>query len=186
MTISPRPVDPQRREKIIDATLDMIAENGVAGTSHRKIAAAAGVPLGSMTYYFSGMHELLSEAFTLLAERVAHRYTEILSAATTREEAREAMVDIITGDIWETPRTLLLSYELYGFATRNAEVRSVILSWMEQSRVAIGKHFDPLTTYALDAAIEGLTIHRSFNPEITRETVTEIIHRLTVVPEPGF
>ncbi|MDR6974369.1 DNA-binding transcriptional regulator YbjK [Streptomyces sp. 3330] len=38
--------DPQRRERILAATLDLIAERGVAGVSHRKIAARAGVPLG--------------------------------------------------------------------------------------------------------------------------------------------
>jgi len=41
--------DPGRRDRIIDACLEVIAEHGVAGTSHRRVAAAAGVPLGSMT-----------------------------------------------------------------------------------------------------------------------------------------
>ena len=56
--------DPGRRDRIIDACLDVIAEVGVAGTSHRRVADAAGVPLGSMTYHFTGMNELLHEAFT--------------------------------------------------------------------------------------------------------------------------
>ena len=51
--------DPQRRDRIIDACLEVLAEHGVAGTSHRRVAAAAGVPLGSMTYHFTGMDELL-------------------------------------------------------------------------------------------------------------------------------
>ncbi|CAM5488856.1 hypothetical protein SGRI78S_04750 [Streptomyces griseus subsp. griseus] len=56
--------DPERRDRIIDAVLDLIVDEGVAGVSHRKVAARAGVPLGSMTYHFSGMDELLHEAFT--------------------------------------------------------------------------------------------------------------------------
>ena len=51
--------DPRRRERILAAALDLIAEEGVAGVSHRKIAARAGVPLGSMTYHFTGIDELL-------------------------------------------------------------------------------------------------------------------------------
>ena len=47
-----RRVDPNRRQRIIDACLDVIAERGVAGTSHRIVAEAADVPLGSMTYHF--------------------------------------------------------------------------------------------------------------------------------------
>ncbi|RLP76906.1 TetR family transcriptional regulator [Mycetocola tolaasinivorans] len=179
MAVAHRPKDPQRREKIIAATLDVIAEHGISGTTHRRIAAAAEVPLGSMTYYFTGLEELLTEAFMLLATTTSARYVEILDAATTRAEAREAMVEIITGDIWETPRTLTLSYELYAFSIKNERVREVIRHWMSQSRVAIGRHFDPMTTYALDAAIEGLTIHRSFQPEITLDMVREIVDRLT-------
>ena len=51
--------DPARRDRIIDACLEVISESGVAGTSHRKVAARAGVPLGAMTYYFDGMDDLL-------------------------------------------------------------------------------------------------------------------------------
>ncbi|MFT4463877.1 MAG: TetR/AcrR family transcriptional regulator [Sodalis sp. (in: enterobacteria)] len=54
-----RRTDPDRRARIIDATLDMIAQHGVASITHRKIAAAADVPLGSMTYHFAGMQDLL-------------------------------------------------------------------------------------------------------------------------------
>ncbi|MFD6211517.1 TetR/AcrR family transcriptional regulator, partial [Peribacillus sp. NPDC060253] len=50
---------PGRRERILAAVLDLIAEDGVAGVSHRKAAARAGVPLGSMTYHFASMDELL-------------------------------------------------------------------------------------------------------------------------------
>ncbi len=41
----------------------MIADDGVEGTSLRKIAARAGVPLGSLTYYFDGREDLITEAF---------------------------------------------------------------------------------------------------------------------------
>ena len=44
MTSKPtRRHDPERRSRIIAATLDVIAEQGVDGTSHRRVAAAAGV-----------------------------------------------------------------------------------------------------------------------------------------------
>ena len=58
-----RRFDPERKDRIIEACLDVIAERGVAGTSHRVVAAAAGVPLGSMTYHFDGMADLLHQAF---------------------------------------------------------------------------------------------------------------------------
>lgn len=62
--------DPQRRERILAATLDHIAEEGVAGVSHRRIAVRADVPLGSMTYHFAGIDDLLREAFTRFADEI--------------------------------------------------------------------------------------------------------------------
>ena len=41
-----RRFDPERKDRIIEACLDVIAERGVAGTSHRVVAAAAGQQLG--------------------------------------------------------------------------------------------------------------------------------------------
>ncbi len=41
---------------------------------HRKIATLAGVPLGSMTYYFSGIDELLLEAFSRFTEIMSRQY----------------------------------------------------------------------------------------------------------------
>jgi DNA-binding transcriptional regulator YbjK len=53
-----------RRQLIIDATLEMIGERGVRGTSHRRVAKAAGVPLSTTSYYFGTLDNLLEEAFT--------------------------------------------------------------------------------------------------------------------------
>ena len=91
--------EPDRRNRLIDVTLDLIAEVGVAGISHRKIAARAGVPLGSMTYHFDGMDELLFEAFARFAETIIKRFEERLGAATTIDEARNAGISLIHEDL---------------------------------------------------------------------------------------
>ncbi|MET8663904.1 TetR/AcrR family transcriptional regulator [Streptomyces tendae] len=161
------PNDPQRRERILDAALDVIAEHGAIKVTFRRIAEAAEVPLGSLTYYFDDMQDLLTSAFTRLAESVSTRYGALLAAARTPEEAREAVVEIICGKVWGTERNLLLSYELYAFAARNPEVREVMRSWMRASRESLARHFDPLTARALDALVEGFSIHNSVDPRPT-------------------
>ena len=87
--------DPERRDRIIDACLDVLALHGVAGTSHRKVAAQAGVPLGAMTYYFDGMHELLHEAFTRFGTTISDRFEKRMAAAPDAPAARDAVVEII-------------------------------------------------------------------------------------------
>ncbi len=73
------PNDPHRREKILQATLDTIAEHGIHAVTHRKIASCAGVPLGSMTYYFEGMESLLEEAFTWFTRQMSQQYRDFFA-----------------------------------------------------------------------------------------------------------
>jgi DNA-binding transcriptional regulator YbjK len=156
-----RRTDPRRRDRIIDACLRVIAEEGVAGASHRRIALEADVPLGSMTYHFAGMDELLQAAFNRFADTVADRFEARMSAATTPGEARDAVVDIILKDVFAHPEDLVLSHEIYTLAARRPEFRSITDRWMTRSRIALRRHFDADTTMILDALIEGLTIHRA-------------------------
>lgn len=76
--------DPQRREKIVAATLEAVKVHGIHAVTHRKIAAMAGVPLGSLTYYFSGIEELLTEAFTLFTQTMSVQYQNFLRMLRTR------------------------------------------------------------------------------------------------------
>ncbi|GAA2264792.1 TetR family transcriptional regulator [Glycomyces scopariae] len=157
--------DPDRRERIIAACLDVIAASGVAGTSHRKVAAAAGVPLGSMTYYFSGMDELLREAFARFATSVSDEFERAMAAARTPAEARAALIALITDTVFDSHRDLVLSHELYTLAAREPAFRDLTNAWMARSRAALERHFDPATARMVDALIEGLTIHRALDTE---------------------
>ncbi|MEH1016410.1 TetR family transcriptional regulator [Micromonospora sp. CPCC 206060] len=160
-----RRTDPERRDRIIDVCLDVIAEAGVAGTSHRRVAAAADVPLGSMTYHFAGMDELLCEAFTRFARTVSDQFERRMAEATSREAAAQAVIAIITNDVFGTRRDLVLTHELYTLAARHPAYRDITNVWMACSRRALEHHFDPVTARLLDALIEGLTIHRALDTE---------------------
>lgn len=167
--------EPDRRNRLIDVTLDLIAEVGVAGISHRKIAARAGVPLGSMTYHFDGMDELLFEAFARFAETIIKRFEERLGAATTIDEARNAVISLIHEDLTgpQSARDAVLTFELYTLAAREPRFRAITREWMRRSRFELERHFDSDTAHQLDALIEGLAIHRSLDPEPPSRALTE-------------
>lgn len=164
-TRSGRRNDPERRERIISACLEVIAESGVAGASHRRIAAAAGVPLGSMTYHFAGIDELLHEAFTRFATLVSSRFEERMAAASDPASARAAVVAIILEDVARGRSELVLSHELYTLAAREPAYRALTTAWMRRSRAALERHFDSETARLLDAMIEGVSIHRALDDE---------------------
>ncbi|WP_430782407.1 TetR/AcrR family transcriptional regulator [Actinoplanes sp. G11-F43] len=159
----PRRHDPHRRDRIIDAALTVIAQKGVAATTHREIARAADVPLGSLTYHFTGLDEILTEAFTRHAQAIAEIFDARLTAARTRAEAVQAVVDLVTDDLLSPANDLILSTELYVAAARNPALRAVTQAWMQRSRDALEHHFDPTTAREVDALIEGLTLHSALS-----------------------
>lgn len=176
-----RRVDPERRQRIIEACVDVIAENGIDGTSHRKVAQRAGVPLGSTTYHFSGRDELIREALALVATTVAERFEARLATIPPRDDDQviEALTALILEDVFPTSRELVLTHELYTFAARSPDFRELTTAWMARSRAALERHVDPLTARLLDALIEGLTIHHALGPGmLDSEDVTEAIRRI--------
>lgn len=171
--------DPDRRDRIIDACLEVIAERGVAGTSHRRIAAAADVPLGSMTYHFSGMDELLHEAFTRFADESAVRVEARTASAATLEEALAGFEANIDEDVFGTDRELVLALELYTLAARRPEFREITSAWMARTRACLEPFVDEETAVLLDALNEGLVIQKALHlqaprPHLAREGVARI------------
>ena len=63
-----------RREELLDAAIEVLAERGVHGVTHRAIDSAAGVPAGSTSNYFRTREALL----VAIAERFAVREREAL------------------------------------------------------------------------------------------------------------
>src|SRR6478736_9694290 len=84
-----------RRDLLIDTALGVIAEHGVAGTTHRRVAAAAGVPLGSTTYYFADLGDLLGAAFARFADQISERFESRLLPARTSRDAISAITDFM-------------------------------------------------------------------------------------------
>ena len=75
--LMPRRHDPERRQRIIDAAIRVVGAKGLAGLSHRTVAAEADVPLGSTTYHFKTLDELmvaaLRQANECFAQLIADR-----------------------------------------------------------------------------------------------------------------
>lgn len=177
---SNRRYDPARKARIIEATLEVIAAQGVSGTTHRRVAEAADVPLGSMTYHFASLDDLIEQAFLKLTQEIAHHFDAAFQKAQTADEAREAVVDVICGWFAMTERKMTLVLELYAYAARHPETRPVMTQWMAASRKALERHFSPDVAASLDAMIEGATIHNFMYPDgISREAARLIVAKLS-------
>ncbi|TQN42744.1 TetR family transcriptional regulator [Blastococcus colisei] len=172
--------DPGRRDRLVDTTLDVIARHGVAGATHRAIAHAADVPLGSITYHFATLEELLTAAFTRHVDTVAPRFDERMRAAENHDAVLDYLTDHLTGDLLGSARDLVLTVELYVAAARNPALRAVTQDWMARSRRSLERHFDPVTARELDALVEGLVLHSALSTDpMHRDQIRHALARLT-------
>jgi AcrR family transcriptional regulator len=64
-----------RRQDFVDATVDVIAEYGVAGATTRRIAQAAGCPLASLHYVFHTKSDLFDAVYESLFDLLAKDLT---------------------------------------------------------------------------------------------------------------
>ena len=62
-------MEPIRREQICRAAATVIAREGFAGTTLRKVADEAGVSTGMLNHYFSNRQDLLTQTLVFVSER---------------------------------------------------------------------------------------------------------------------
>ena len=130
----------QRRNVLIEAAADLLLEQGLAALSHRAVAARAGLPLASTTYYFDSADDLRDEALQHLAEAWGARARATVDALPSRLDAAgaaEAVVRIIGADA-PSPQTLVI-YERYLEAGRHQRLRPVVVAWNSRLRHLVGE-----------------------------------------------
>ncbi|MFE2676443.1 TetR/AcrR family transcriptional regulator [Streptomyces hygroscopicus] len=141
----PRRYDPERRQRLIDVAITVVGERGIGALSHRAVAAAADVPLGSTTYHFATLDDLLVAALEQVsAEWVAdmERWERDTAAEVPLAEAMTALVErLLEGD----RKRLELEYELYVTALRRAPVRPIVAAYLDDTAALLARRTGDLT-----------------------------------------
>jgi AcrR family transcriptional regulator len=70
----------QRKIRITDAAIEVLALHGIAGLTHRLVAQTAGVSLAATTYYFDTKFDIVAEA----SKRTLQGYSEAFHRAAAR------------------------------------------------------------------------------------------------------
>jgi DNA-binding transcriptional regulator YbjK len=176
-----RRYDPDRRQRIIDAAIRVVAERGIDGLSHRSVAAEADVPLGSTTYHFTTLDDLLVAALRQVC----------VEPPTAIEDWRRhlrrdgPLADRLTGLLEETMAgdrgRARVEYELYLAALRREALQPVAAEWIDSAVAMLSRYTaDIATARALIALIDGLLLQllltgRPFDREEAREALARVI-----------
>lgn len=90
----------QRREQIVGAARTAIVQRGLATISLRDIAAAAEVSMGTVTYHFSSIDEILSAVVIAESEQF---YGEVIDAADAEPDPFRALELMVTPMFRDSP-----------------------------------------------------------------------------------
>src|SRR5882757_381906 len=125
-----RRADDGRRTALITAARSVIAKEGVAAATTRRITQEAGLPHGAFHYWFSGKEELFEE---LIAEVIRELKEGVASAVSSTEGGPDASLrdhlraafDVVRRDEQVEPGRQLAMYELTALALRTPALRDM-------------------------------------------------------------
>ncbi|MFJ4656316.1 TetR/AcrR family transcriptional regulator [Nocardia sp. NPDC088792] len=176
--------NPERRQALLDASIEVLARDGARGLTFRAVDKEAGVPAGTASNYFANRDELLVQT--------GHRYYERLipSAETmgklqgprTRETITELMTEVVERvSGFRTGYLALLELRLA--AARRPELQALLtqrvradLDFNIRNHLTAGLPGDEHTVALLYLALNWLILERLTLPGIfTEEQAAELV-----------
>lgn len=141
-------------DELVEAAIRVIGREGVAAATTRKIAEEAGVPQGTVHYWFADKNGLFEDVVRKIVERIEKTTTLAgwpadASAQDLRAGLRAAWAEV-TGD---EPGSQLGYYELTALALRNPSMRELARHQYSSYRELTARMLAPL--------LEGMERHRA-------------------------
>ncbi|WP_026919524.1 TetR/AcrR family transcriptional regulator [Gordonia shandongensis] len=158
----------QRRNELIAATIELISERGVEGVSHRLVAARAGVPLSSTSYFFGSIDDMIAAAVTEVCDGLLRRLESVSAQFVAGDVTVDEFVDRIVDVAMTVNRTEeIAQFEAYLAADRRHDLRVAaerVLSGFEAAALealrAIGVANPEMLSRQIVAMIDGFALHR--------------------------
>jgi DNA-binding transcriptional regulator YbjK len=124
----------QRKAQVVDAALRVIGREGVRGLSMRAVAAEAGVPLGTTTYYFADRDALVEAAFRCHAQRETARVVAAVAAMgpdLSTADLAHRLADFVVAGLTEHRDLLRTEYEFLGEASRRSGLQGASSAFLQ-------------------------------------------------------
>jgi AcrR family transcriptional regulator len=186
-----------RRAAMLEATLRLIGDRGADAVTHRAVAAEAGVPLASTTYYFDSKEELVREAFELVVARSAELAERVCTRpARSRRALADRLVELSLAQLAGEDAPLAAQYELLLEASRRRELQPLAARWSQIYAASIGglvagaglaepERLTAVLIAALEGALLGELSMPSGDPAARLRGVVETLLSRSAAPAAG-
>lgn len=171
-----RPAQPGRSQAILDATLRLIAREGMTAVSYRNVAKESSVPVGSLTFYFPNRDELVYQAFVSFV--AASHQEQKDSWHDSERPVVDRLVSLVLDQDDARDYRILLA-ELYVLSYRDDRYAQLTKQWMEQARTELEAILPVGDARIVDALQEGLIQQRFFAPhELDQPTIRRAFEQI--------
>jgi DNA-binding transcriptional regulator YbjK len=154
-----RPRDPAaRRAALAAATIEVIAEVGIGRTTHRAVAARAGLPLGATTYYFPTLDDLIAAGLRQATEDLRADLDERAPVLRDAHDLPAALTDLALGYLDDRGQAQI-EYELFVAAARDPALRPLAEAWLTGMTELLEPHVGRPTARMLVALLDGAMLH---------------------------
>lgn len=120
-----------RREEILKAALNVIAERGSANVTLADIAKAYGCSKGGVTYYYSSKEALFKDVFTFFFDTIFQKTRERLDSCDTPLSKILSYSCFFDESSPENMMMYPLIYDAMAIASYDAEYRQTIHDWLK-------------------------------------------------------
>lgn len=184
--------NPERRTALVDAAIEVLADQGARGLTFRAVDGQAGVPIGTASNYFANRDALLTQAGQRVFQRLdpgAAVIGEALALPRTRASVERLMHEMV-GRITGFRSGFLAMLELRLEATRRPELRKVLTDQIRDNlqanidfHVEAGMPGDAESVVMLYLALNWLIVERLTLPDVfgdkrTEELITAVVNQI--------
>lgn len=176
--------NPERRQALVDAAIEVLAADGARGLTFRAVDKAAAVPVGTASNYFSSRDDLLTQAGARFYERLqpsAATMSQLTDGPKTRANITELMKEAV-GRIEGFRTGYLAQLELRLEATRRPELRAVLtervredMDFNVRNHLASGLPGDEKSVMLLYLALNWLIVDRLTLPGVFSEEQSQAL-----------
>ncbi len=120
--------------------IDVVAERGLRGLTHRRVAESAGVPLGSTTYHFATLDDLMIAGLELAADRNLGLMRCWADQITSETDIATWLTDLVIEMTTTWRGHNVAERELYLEAIRTSALRPIARRWDDECANVLAPH----------------------------------------------
>ena len=137
-SVTPRPIEGEKAQRIVDAMRSSVARRGAAGSTFDHVAREAGVSRGLLHYYFGTKERMLAEVVRRDASLRLPLLRERLERAQSADEIVDQLVASLQNTVRDDPEFVTVMLELFALARRHPEVATEVEALLGRMRSEVG------------------------------------------------